>query len=86
MNCIGLRKSLPLRAAALLCCLSLLLTFASAAKVPTDGYEFPDDWSHDALVFAVESGILAGDENHNLNPSKNITRAEMATIMQRIAA
>ena len=77
-------KKLMLRAAALLCCLSLLLTFASAAKVPTDGYEFPDDWSHDALVFAVENGILAGDENHNLNPSKNITRAEMAAVLVRL--
>ena len=47
-------------------------------------YEYPDDWSRPALVFTVENGILAGDENHNLNPGKNITRAEMAAVLVRL--
>ncbi len=77
-------KKLILRAAALLCCLSLLLAPASAAKVSSEGYEFPDDWSREALVFAVENGIFAGDEHHRLNPEKNITRAEMAAVLVRL--
>ncbi len=71
-------------AVALLCCLSLLATFASAAKVSVEGYEFPDNWSHDALVFAVENGILAGDKERNLHPDDNITRAEMAAVLVRL--
>ncbi len=47
-------------------------------------YVYPDDWSRDALMFAVENGILAGDENHNLNPRSNITRAEMAAVLVRL--
>lgn len=77
-------KKMMFRAAALLCCLGLLMTFAAAAKVSTEGYEFPEGWSHDALIFAVENGILAGDENHNLNPESNITRAEMAAVLVRL--
>lgn len=47
-------------------------------------YVFPDDWSRDALIFAVENGILAGDENRNLHPADNITRAEMAAVLVRL--
>lgn len=51
---------------------------------PKDEYEYPDDWSREALVFAVENGILNGDQHHNLNPHKSITRAEMAAILVRM--
>ena len=47
-------------------------------------YEYPDDWSRPALMFAVENGVLAGDENHNLKPQANITRAEMAAVLVRL--
>lgn len=47
-------------------------------------YVFPDDWSRDALVFAVENKILMGDENYNLNASNRITRAEMAAVLVRL--
>ena len=47
-------------------------------------YEYPDDWSRPALMFAVENGIFQGDANHNLNPGKNITRAEMAAVLTRL--
>lgn len=62
-----------------------------ATEMPTEPteptefqYEYPDDWSRPALVFAVENGVLAGDENHNLNPQANITRAEMAAVLVRL--
>jgi len=77
-------KKTVYRLIALLLVLCTLPVSAFAEKVSTEGYEFPDDWSHDALVFAVENGILAGDENHNLNPQNNITRAEMAAVLVRL--
>ena len=47
-------------------------------------YVYPDDWSRPALMFAVENGIFKGDANLNLNPGKNITRAEMAAVLTRL--
>lgn len=47
-------------------------------------YVFPDDWSRNALMFAVENKILMGDENYNLNASNRITRAEMAAVLVRL--
>jgi len=47
-------------------------------------YKFPNDWSRDALEFAVENEILAGDEKHDLRPKDNITRAEMAAVLVRL--
>ena len=60
-------------------------TEATTATEPTEiQYEYPNDWSRPALVFAVENGVLAGDENHNLHPTANITRAEMAAVLVRL--
>lgn len=60
-----------------------LLSLGAAAANP-DEYDIPDGWSHDALVFAVENDILRGDQHQNLNPQKNITRAEMAAVLVRL--
>lgn len=62
----------------------LLSSVSFAGKLPVDGYEFPDDWSRDALVFAVENGILQGNRHHDLKPQDNITRAEMAAVLVRL--
>ena len=32
----------------------------------------------------VQMGIVAGDQNRNLNPRSNINRAEMAVILHRV--
>lgn len=72
------------RAVSFLLSLAFLSGVASAAKHPTADYKFPNDWSRDALVFAVENGILAGDENRDLRPSDSITRAEMAAVLVRL--
>ncbi len=63
--------------------LSALLTVCAAAA-PVSDYEFPDDWSREALMFAVENDILQGDEHQRLNPKHNITRAEMAAVLVRL--
>lgn len=77
-----MKKRFP-RLLALLVALSTLLSLAVSAADP-DEYDIPDDWSHDALVFAVENDVLRGDENQNLNPQNKITRAEMAAVLVRL--
>lgn len=65
--------------------LCLLTNLCAAAEYPPhDSYIYPDHWSREALIFAVENGILAGDENRDLLPDKNITRAEMAAVLVRL--
>ncbi len=41
-------------------------------------------WSYDALENAIAHGILKGDSNGMLNPQKEITRAEIATVLNRL--
>ncbi len=72
------------RLIAALLIIALLPVSAFAEKVDTDDFDFPNDWSRDALMFAVENGILGGDENRNLHPTNNITRAEMAAVLVRL--
>ncbi len=54
---------------------SAALTFTDAANVP--------DWASDAMEWCASSGLLQGDDNHNLLPNGTATRAQIATIMQR---
>ncbi len=60
--------------------LSLLLlssmTFAAEFK------DMPNDWSTEALVKAVENGLLTGSDGY-IKAGDNMTRAEMAAIMTR---
>ena len=41
-------------------------------------------WYQEAMDYAVHEGLLKGDENGDLNPEKNATRAEVITILMRI--
>lgn len=75
-------KKIPTRLIAL--CLALCTLLAATAFAADQSYDYPDDWSRNALVFAVENGILGGDQHHRLNPSNNITRAEMAAVLVRM--
>lgn len=45
---------------------------------------FPDNWAKDALIFAVENGILQGRENGDLDPTGKTTRAEAAAVLVRL--
>lgn len=38
-------------------------------------------WYYPAVKWTVENGLFRGDENHNFNPQKNITRAEFAQML-----
>ncbi|MDF2821042.1 MAG: hypothetical protein K0R15_1483 [Clostridiales bacterium] len=44
--------------------------------------DMPNDWSTTALETAVENGLLSGYEG-KINPKDNLTRAEMATIINK---
>lgn len=40
-------------------------------------------WASDAMIWAVSSGLIGGDDNGNLNPGGSATRAQVATILER---
>lgn len=62
----------------------MLLSPVCAAGQPTDGYVLPDNWAKNALIFAVENGILQGRENGDLDPTGKTTRAEAAAVLVRL--
>ena len=41
-------------------------------------------WAKDALTWAVETGLITGMSDNTLNPKGNATRAQVATIIQRL--
>ena len=44
----------------------------------------PEGWAHDALAFCVDHGILNGDQNGDLLPERNATRAQLAAMLVRL--
>ena len=41
-------------------------------------------YARSAVAAMVQMGIVAGDQNRNLNPQSAINRAEMAVILHRV--
>jgi hypothetical protein len=68
--------------------LALLMVFnmfpvTTLANSQTYDYvDMPNNWSTEALTKAVENGLLSG-YNNRLYPDKNLTRAEMAAVINR---
>ncbi|MBE6984648.1 MAG: hypothetical protein E7434_03365 [Ruminococcaceae bacterium] len=67
---------------------TILYRYAGAEKVDADMTGFGDAakisaWASEAMSWAVSEGIFSGDQNRNLNPTDNATRAEFATIIYR---
>ena len=56
---------------------SLLTTEAASAE------DISKHWAYDTLTYAIETGLLVGDERGKINPNKEITRAEFATLLVR---
>ena len=48
-----------------------------------DGKEV-SSWASDAMAWAVEVGLFMGDDTGSLNPKGDATRAEVATLMERL--
>ena len=76
---------------ALLLILTLLLSMvpwgqpARAVNI-SDFVDMPSDWSTDALEKAVNNGLISGFEEYGkwtIKPSANLTRAQMAAIVNR---
>ena len=47
-------------------------------------FEIPEGWAHDALAFCVKYGILNGDQNGDLTPTRSATRAQLAAMLVRL--
>jgi len=70
---------------------SLIITIAMlVSMIPSafavsksDFVDFPDGWSKEAVGAAVDNGLLQGRTSTTLEPRGNLTRAEMATIINR---
>ena len=55
-------------------------TFAASAS---DFADFPTGWSKEAMAFSVDNGLLNGKSANRIEPAANLTRAEMAAIINR---
>ena len=56
---------------------------------PADMSAFGDgekvsSWAQEAMAWAVEVGLFKGDDTGSLNPQGNATRAEVATLLERL--
>ena len=63
------------------------LGYDVSASKALDG--FPDGgdaspWAKEAMEWAVSVGLFKGDQNGNLNPGGKATRAEVATLVERL--
>lgn len=81
----GRRKSFYRIPLGLLC--FILISAMLPLPVPTFSYEAraaePSYWASPYLQDMVDKGIMTGNENGNLNPSDQITRAEFTTMINR---
>lgn len=64
--------------------LIMVITFIpfSTYSMSYDFTDMPDNWSTQALQNAVKNGLLEG-YNNKIKPNDNITRAELATVVNR---
>ena len=64
--------------------LMILSSFTNViAATPSDFVDFPTGWSKEAVTAAVNNGLLNGRTANTIVPEGNLTRAEMATIINR---
>ena len=67
---------------------AILYRYSAEGQTDSSLDAYPDNaavssWAVEAMKWAVGNGLLAGDNNGNLNPAKGATRAEVATILER---
>ncbi len=63
---------------------AMLLTMIPAFAASADQFvDFPTGWSKAAMTFSVDNGLLNGKSANKIEPASNLTRAEMATIINR---
>lgn len=74
----------PKKPIAFVCAAALLLSPTGALGAsPSDFVDFPNDWSQGAMTAAVENGLLGGVGDGRIAPQGEVTRAQMAAIINR---
>ena len=74
----------PKKPIAFVCAAALLLSPTGALGAsPSDFFDFPNDWSQGAMTAAVENGLLGGVGDGRIAPQGEVTRAQMAAIINR---
>lgn len=76
------------RLIAMLVSVAMLCSFVplAFAAEPSQFSDFPEGWSKEAMTFTVENGLIQGKTDTTIEPASNLTRAEMATIINRAFA
>lgn len=47
-------------------------------------YDYEESWAASEIKELVDAGCISGDEKGNINPEKNITRAELVKVVNRV--
>ena len=63
---------------------------SAAAPEPVPAFEYddvrdPSSWFYEAVYFATDKGLFAGDQNNNFGPSESMTMAQLVTVCYRLA-
>lgn len=67
---------------------SILYRYSNSPVVTSSTQNYADAssvsvWATDAISWALQTGILVGDDTNKINPRNHATRAEVATILMR---
>lgn len=74
----------PKKPIAFVCAAALLLSPTGALGAsPSDFVDFPNDWSTGAMTAAVDNGLFGGVGDGRIAPQGEVTRAQMAAIINR---
>ena len=64
-------------------CTSVLLSSYAYAAASADYSDFPQNWSKDAMEFAVKNNFITGVSEDKIAPKAALTRAQLAAILSR---
>ena len=64
-------------------CTSVLLSSQAYAAASADYSDFPQNWSKDAMEFAVKNNFITGVSEDKIAPKAALTRAQLAAILSR---
>lgn len=65
-------------------CTSVLLSSQAYAAASADYSDFPQNWSKDAMEFAVKNNFITGVGENKIAPKAALTRAQLAAILSRV--
>ena len=64
-------------------CTSVLLSSQAYAAASADYSDFPQNWSKEAMEFAVKNNFITGVSEDKIAPKAALTRAQLAAILSR---